>query len=57
MVEFLIETFFFLGKLVEAAAMVGGLSAFVGVIWLICSGAGIRLMEWILQDPEDEYEA
>lgn len=61
MFDFLAKSFFYLGKAVEAAAMVGGLMAFAGVLWLVCSRSGIRLMEWLLQDDpaelEDEYEA
>jgi len=59
--DFLVDLFFYLGKAIEAAAMVGGLMAFAGALWLTCSRSGIRLMEWLLQDDpeelEDEYEA
>lgn len=60
MIDFLVEFFFFLGDAIQALALVGGLMAFAGALWLTCSRSGIRLMEWLLQDPEeleDEYEA
>ena len=60
MIEFLVKSLAFLGKAIEAVALIGGLMAFAGALWLTCSRSGIRLMEWLLQDPEeleDEYEA